>query len=414
MKTILRTVGGLVIALALIWLTGSPVMPVQAGPPIPRTPPAPPRPPVQPPVGVGVATAPASQSSAVAPLKAVLIVGSMNGADSSWTTREKANMELAAQELEANGVTVYRFYAPNDNWNQIKAAAQGAHFLFYRGHGVYWSPMPQPTVGGFAFSNGIFISSDMIRNELELAPNAIVMLWGCFVAGSADSIDPSPIDGTEARRRVAQYSDPFFDIGAAGYYANWSDDGFQTIVRYLFQGMTFGEAYETYYEASYNHYPIEISAHPDHPEMAMWLGKNNWPTSGGIVYNNAFVGLPDETLASLFPAMGVNPAVIIHLAEPSYPTQVFTIHVDSALSFTWTAAVTAADPSWISVQPSSGSSGQDITVTITPTGKAVGHYQASVRIVAGDAQVAQGDQTIPVYLGVANPLRRIYLPIVRR
>ena len=50
-------------------------------------------------------------------------------------------MELAAAEVEANGVTVYRFYTPNNNWDQIKAAAEGAHFLFYQGHGVQWRPV---------------------------------------------------------------------------------------------------------------------------------------------------------------------------------------------------------------------------------------------------------------------------------
>jgi len=127
-------------------------------------------------------------------------------------------MDLAAAELAANGVTVHRFYTPNNDWGQIKAAAEGAHFLFYRGHGVYWDSMPSPTVGGFHLKE-LFVSSDDIRNDLHLAPNAIVMLYGCFTAGSS-SEDSGSISSAEAQRRVAQYSDPFFDIGAAGYYAN--------------------------------------------------------------------------------------------------------------------------------------------------------------------------------------------------
>ena len=120
-------------------------------------------------------------------------------------------MDLAAAELQANGVTVHKFYTPNNNWDAIKTAADGAHFLFYRGHGVYWSPMPTPAVGGFSLKNG-FVSSNDIRNDLNLAPNAIIMLYSCFSAGSS-SIDGGPISSAEARRRVAQYSDPFLDIG---------------------------------------------------------------------------------------------------------------------------------------------------------------------------------------------------------
>jgi hypothetical protein len=408
MKTIVRIVGVLVV---LTWLGGSLAAPIQAGPPTPHVPPAPPRAPVQPPAQVEAAATAPIQALGVTPLKAVLVVGPINGANSSWTTHEKANMELAAQELQANGVTVYKFYAPNDNWNQIKAAAQGAHFLFYRGHGVYWSDMPSPIVGGFYLSNDVFISSDMIRSDLHLAPNAVVMLFGCFTAGSADSIDGGPISSKEAQRRVAQYSDPFFDIGAGGYYSNWLDDAYQMLVRYLFQGKTLGEAYQAYNDST-NHSTVEIHSHPDHPEMAMWLGKNDWPTSGGIVYNNAFVGSPDRTLADLFRATTVTPSALSYLAEPSYPAKTFTIHLTGYTTFSWTATVTAADSSWISVQPLSGGSGQDITVVITPIGKALGTYQASIRIVADSAVFGQEVQTIPVSMKIVDRVRAMYLPTI--
>lgn len=230
------------------------------------------------------------------PLKAVLIVGPIDGDNGSWTNQEKNNMELAAAELEANGVTVHRFYAPNNDWEQIKLAADGAHFLFYRGHGVYWSPMPHPTVGGFALANR-FVSSDDIRQDLHLATNSIVMLYGCFTAGGS-SLDKTDIGIEEAKRRVAQYADPFFDVGAAGYYADWFGSAFQMFVRYLFQGQTLGQAYESYFD--FNPNTVYRTTHPDHPQMSAWLDKDYW--SGYWQYNDAFVGLPNETLLSLFAA----------------------------------------------------------------------------------------------------------------
>ena len=263
-------------------------------PPTPHTPPNPPLPPLQPPPGAGVAIEPSAYALDLPPLEAVLLVGPIDGDDGSWTTQEKQNMDLAAAELEANAVTVYKFYTPNNDWEQIKAVAEEAHFLFYRGHGVYWSPLPHPTVGGFALKNR-FVSSDDIRNDLHLAPDAIVMLYGCFTAGSS-GIEDDIIDSAEAQRRVAQYSDPFFDIGAAGYYTNWYGNAFQMFVRYLFQGMTLGETYESYFD--FNSATVERYIHPDHPDKAMWLDKDFW--GGKTQYNNAFVGLPDLTLADLF------------------------------------------------------------------------------------------------------------------
>jgi hypothetical protein len=409
-KTAFRIIGVLV---ALTWLGNSLAAPAQAGPPIPRTPPAPPRAPVQPPVQVESAATPPIQTLSAMPLKAVLIVGPIDGANGSWTMEEKANMELAAQELEANDVTVYRFYAPNDNWAQIKAAAEGAHFLFYRGHGVYWSDMPTPIVGGFSLSNDVFISSDMIRSNLHLAPNAIVMLYGCFTAGSAGTLDPSNISSAEAQRRVVQYADPFFDNGAGGYYANWLGNAYQMFVRYLFQGKTLGEAYQAYNNST-NYSTVETLSHPDYPEMAMWLGKNYWPDSGGMEYNNTFIGAPDRTLADLFRATTATPSTLAYLAEPSYPAKTFTIHLTGSTTFSWTVTLTADDSSWISIQPTSGSDGQDITVVITPTGKALGTYEASISIVANSTTFGQETQIIPVRMTITDEIHRVYLPAIFR
>ena len=383
---------------------------VQAEPPMPRTPPSPPSAPPQPPTRPEIVSQPSTNVSALPPLKAVLLVGPIDGDYGSWTTQEKQNMELAAAELQANGVTVHKFYTPNNNWAQIKAAADGAHFLFYRGHGVHWSPMPHPTVGGFALKNR-FVSSDDIRNDLNLAPNAIVMLYGCYSAGSS-SIDGGPISSPEAQRRVAQYSDPFFDIGTGGYYANWIGNAFQMFVRYLFQGMTLGQAYETY--PDFNSASVERYVHPNHPDKAMWLDKNNW---GYTEYNNAFAGLPDRTLANLFkPEMELSPSAITHMAEPSFPGRTFTLRVGGSGSgtFTWTANVELAGLSWIDVQPPGGNSGQEITVTITPNGQALGTYHADIRIVADDPEILNRDQTIPITLRVLDRVYYSYLPIVTR
>ena len=385
---------------------------VQAGPPLPHTPPAPPvAPPELAPASDGAAP-PAPSALSLPPLKAVLIVGPIDSDYGTWTTQEKQNMELAAVEMEANGVTVHRFCAPNNDWGQIVAAAEGAHFLFYRGHGVYWSPMPYPTVGGFALSS-TFVSSDMIRTDLHLAPNAIVMLYGCFTAGSSSN-DETPIDSAEAQRRVAQYSDPFFDVGAGGYYADWFGDAFQKYVRYLFQGATQQQAYESYFD--FNATTVERYVHPDHPGLAMWLDKDLW--DGRWQYNNAFAGLPGETLAGLFnlTAMELSPTSVAYMAQPGYPPRTIRVGVESSTdeTFTWTATVSPSSPSWLEVTPLSGSTGGQMAVTLDPDGLSYGAHQANIRVVAGSAEIEDHDQTIAVTLYVVDEIFSAYLPLVSK
>jgi len=380
-------------------------------PPAPRTPPYPPITPPQPAPELAEASA-GSLSLQLPPLKAVLLVGPIDGDTGSGTMAAKQDMDLAASELAANGVTVYKFYTPNNDWAQIRAAASGAHFLFYRGHGIYWSPMPYPEVGGFALKDN-FVSSATIRNDLKLAPNAIVMLYACFSAGSSSN-DPISVTSAEAQRRVVQYSAPFVDLGAAGYYADWYGNAFQMYVRYLFQGKTLGQAYETYFD--FNGSTVERYGYPAHPGMVLWLDKDYW-YQPPPQYNNAFVGQPARTLTELFrpPAMEVSPAALMALATPSAAPMTHTLSVTgvSTEAFTWTATLSGADLTWLRVAPLSGLSGEALTIAVTPT-TALGEYGASLRIVASNLQLENADQTIAITLRVVEHVWTTYLPVAMR
>jgi hypothetical protein len=336
-------------------------------------------------------------------------VGPIDGDDGAGTNAAKASMELAAQELEAYGVTVYRFYTPNNDWEQIKAAAAGAHFLLYCGHGVYWSAMPYPDVGGFYLKDK-FVSPDDIRSDLALHPNAIIMLYGCFTAGSSSN-DTISLTSAEAQRRVAQYSDPFLDIGAAGYYADWFDDAFQLYVRYLFQGKTLGAAYESYFD--FNRTTAERYMHPDHPEAVLWLDKDYWydPLPQ---YNNAFVGQPDATLEDLLQVttMQVSPTHIGYLAEPAAASRTVSVVVgaDGTDPFTWTASKEAT---WLSLSRTSGQSGEEFSVTIASE-LPLGAYHASIHIVADKATIEDRDQEVVVDVFVVEKVHSSYLPLCGR
>jgi hypothetical protein len=396
-------------SLVLVLVLCVALVPVHAMPRVPRTPSQPPIPFAEQPALLAFDSEPSSIVRDLPPLKAVLIVGPIDGDSGSWTDLEKRNMDRAAAELEVNDVQVYKFYTPNNDWEQIKAAADGAHFLLYRGHGVYWSPMPAPDVGGFALKQK-FVSSEDIRDDLHLAQNAIVMLYGCFTAGSSGS-DSGSIRSVEAQRRVAQYADPFLEIGAAGYYADWYGDAFQMFARYLFQGMTLGQAYEAFYD--FSSATVERHMHPEHQRASLWLDKDNW---GYLKYNNAFVGLADQTLVDLFSpkVMTLTPETFLHLAEPSYSARSFPFQVTGAglEPFTWTATVSSADASWLAVQPQRGRSGQTASIVITPTGKAPGTYEARIRVVAEAAEIQDREQDIIVRLLVAEEIHDRYLPIM--
>lgn len=396
----------ILIIFGAILLTGSSWLRAWAAPSPPGTADRPPLPPAE--SGERLPATPGTLQ--VQGLKAVLLVGPIDGPEGPVTALEKANMDLAAAELEINGVAVFKFYAPDADWKQIREVAEGAHFFLYRGHGVFWTEMPTPRVGGLALDGGI-VSPDQIREELKLAPNAIVMLYGCFTAGSS-SLDTESISSQEAHRRVAEYSDPFFDTGAAGYYADWFGDAFQLFVRYLFQGMTLGQAYEAFYD--FGEATVERFAHPEHPELVLWLDKDNW--SERWQYDNAFAGLADWTLDDLFqvPTLDVSPQEITYLAGPGSPPREFALTINGAGlgPVHWVVKETPNVP-WLDLDPPVGDSPvQVMSVVIAPAGQRLGAHRANIEITPDDAGLEDQSQVIPVTLHRLAEVHRVFLPVV--
>lgn len=404
------------VTIFLAFLLGAVSVSGLAQEPEPRIVATPPQPRVE---AIELTEAPEPGTQQLPQLKAVLIVGPIDGDDGTWTRGEIENMEAAAEELETNGVDVHRFYTPNNDWDAIKQSAQGAHFLLYRGHGVWWpyiSDFPHPHVGGFALKDKIF-SSDDIRQDLDLADNAIVMLYGCFTAGhSSHEKDHRDIGIDEAKRRVAQYSDPFFDVGASAYYANWFGSAFQMFLRYLFQGQTLGNAYESYFD--FNADTVHRTTHPDHSDMAMWLDKDKW--DGYWQYNNAFAGLPDETLETLFapPALDniVEDVSFVHsIPEDRLLSSEWQVSLDNASNdqpLGWTVG-TAGD--WFTVSPTSGTTPGSFTITpntFSTTTPAV--YTGAVTVTVTNPPDVEGSpQRLDLKLRVTEtPFSYVYLPLV--
>lgn len=227
-------------------------------------------------------------------LKAVLLGAPIDGDNGKWTQDEIVNLKKAATILQQNGVEVHEFYTPNNDWEEVKKAANGAHFLLYRGHGVYDGSEPPKWVGGFSLKDK-FASAEDVKNDLKLAKGAIVMLYGCFTAGNAGN-DIGRINLQEAERRVAMYSKPFMEMGVSAYYANWFGDAFEKYIALLFDGKTTGDAYKNY--SDFNEKTAKFDRHPQIGTADMWIDHDVW--DGKVAYNNAFVGNSNASLTSLF------------------------------------------------------------------------------------------------------------------
>jgi hypothetical protein len=349
------------------------------------------------------------------PLKAVVAVGDIDGPTGPETLSAIDNMTPAVTELLARGVSVQTFYPPNDDWNAIKAAAKGAHFFYYGGHGIadYYN-----NYGGMWFTVGAtpgdsFISPTEIATNLKLAPNAIVFLFACFTAGSGTEDN---ITSAEAFHRVSQYSEAFFAAGAAGYYSNWNRTSFQVFTSNLFNGMTLGNAFKNY--SDYSAATTEIYTHPTYPTYALWLDKDYFSYGPGYPagnkYDNAFGGLPNVTLQDLFATnMVARPSPIAALTTPSSPavaTKV-TVNSTSQLSFSWTASLSGTG-SWANLNTTAGTSGGQTTITLNPAGLAKGTYKGQILLHATTSGVITPDQSIPVTLIVTDNIRMNYIPSI--
>jgi hypothetical protein len=166
---------------------------------------------------------------------AVLVVGPQE----DGTQDAIYEMKKIGVYLKSQGVHLKTFYGNNANWNEIRKAANGASFFIYSGHGG--SLGENGNAGGLFLTNSV--SSQDIVNDLHLKRNSVVIFKSvCNGAGSSAG-DDGDIGINEATKRVTYYSKPFFEIGAACYYANNLGDGCLYFLKYFFEGKTIKECF---------------------------------------------------------------------------------------------------------------------------------------------------------------------------
>lgn len=339
-------------------------------------------------------------------LKAVAIVGEVE----ELTDEFKNDMNQAVAALQNHGVTVEKFYYGERSftWSDVVAAATGAHFLLYMGHGVYWGgSCTQPTlVGGFYFGHDQFVSPDQIRTDLanRMAPGAVVILsHACFSAGET-ACDPSGQPSQEeAARRVQMYAAPFVDIGLKAYFAN---NYYNSAANYVNQILgtpprkTMGDVFKSVYP--YRPENFRDLSYPA-PEYDLWLSgtTGNW--------NDAFVGIPSYVFTSDLCGLAPLPTVLSFTynratarIQPS--TQVVT-PTGIYCSPTWSA--TRSDD-WFTITPTGGRAPTD-TLTVRPlTGTLAtyspGRYTGTITVtVTSPPGAMNGVQRISVVADVVEP-----------
>lgn len=166
---------------------------------------------------------------------ALLLVGHQE----DGTSAAIQEMNKIADLFQANGVGVYKFYDYNARWEDVKRVSSECSFLVYSGHGSTLGVQGQ--VGGLIISPSV--STEMLISELKLKNNSLVLFKSvCYGAGSTAG-DDEDIQINEAKKRVTEYAYPFFEIGAAAYYANNYQNGVYNFLSEFFRGSTIKDAF---------------------------------------------------------------------------------------------------------------------------------------------------------------------------
>ncbi|HEY4632786.1 MAG TPA: FlgD immunoglobulin-like domain containing protein, partial [Candidatus Limnocylindrales bacterium] len=175
----------------------------------------------------------APAAAAPANPKVVIIVGAVHGQTGSYLQRG----EDAYQEARKYTSNVVKVFSPCATWAKVKAAIQGASIVVYMGHGNGFpspyrtSPWPY-SQNGFGLNatcnaghyNTTYYGEHYIANEVDLAPNAVVLLHHlCYASGNSEPGQPAPTLSV-AKQRADNFAAGFLKANARGVVADGHAD----------------------------------------------------------------------------------------------------------------------------------------------------------------------------------------------
>ncbi|MGD8486376.1 MAG: FlgD immunoglobulin-like domain containing protein [Chloroflexota bacterium] len=168
-------------------------------------------------------------SAADGPKKAVIVAGPVH----SLTARYKGYARAIADAAEAQGMEVVRIFHPYAPASKVRNKAQGADLFVYAGHGNGWpsdyGPFQEDTKNGLGLDAAdpekrspdkvVYKGANWLRENIELAPNAVVILTHLsYASGNASSGMPIPSRDV-AVQRVDNFANGFLSVGARVVWA---------------------------------------------------------------------------------------------------------------------------------------------------------------------------------------------------
>jgi len=190
-----------------------------------------------------------------------------------------SEMDETALIFEKNGIKVSTFYDKNTNWEAIKKVAKTASFFVYSGHGSTMGINGR--IGGLCLNN--MISSQQIIAELKLKKNALVLFRSVCRGAGSSALDTKDIGREEALKRVGDYAQPFFAIGAACYYADNFGGGVDLFLTEFLSGRTIAECYDISIKASFVMPEISKIYRPDTEKQ---IAVSSTIGSGSVTYTS--------------------------------------------------------------------------------------------------------------------------------
>lgn len=184
-------------------------------------------------LALGWTAAPAPAAAASADPKVVLVVGATHGTTATY----RSYMNEVATTAARYSRNVVKVYSPNATWSAVRSALQGASIVVYMGHGngfpSPYSTTPNPytqngmglnLTAGAGDSNTKYYGESNLANEVDLAPNAVVILSHlCYASGNSEPGRTAPTLAT-AKARMDNFAAGFLRAGARAVIAEGHSD----------------------------------------------------------------------------------------------------------------------------------------------------------------------------------------------